>query len=150
MSSFHDYMYINFIFTSGVSYIRRSVNRSCFNLDKINLGVLQGITCLKQIVGCHSNIGTLLKLWSMCFDKTCKTYVCLNLRARERERERYQNKYFFIFLGINNDVSKLIKLLLALLCCYFVHFYRFVSNIGCFTSLHWNPFTKRSWFVLAK
>lgn len=88
MSSFHDYMYINFIFTSGMSYIRRSVNRSCFNLDKINLGVLQGITCLKQIVGCHSNIGTLLKLWSMCFDKTCKTYVCLNLSERERERER--------------------------------------------------------------
>lgn len=132
MSSFHDYTCISILFSPLVSYIRQSVNRSCFNLDKINLVVLQGITCLKQIVGCHSNTGTVLKLWSMCFDKTCKIYVLLGYHERERkkrgnkEREKErgdQNKwFFFIFLGINDHVSKMNKLLHALLCCYFLHF----------------------------
>lgn len=86
MSSFHDYTCISILFSPLVSYIRQSVNRSCFNLDKINLVVLQGITCLKQIVGCHSNTGTVLKLWSMCFDKTCKIYVLLGYHERERKK----------------------------------------------------------------
>lgn len=51
------------------------------------------------MVRCHSNTGTVLKLWSMYFDKTCKIYVLLGYHEREKKkrekRERGDQNIFF-------------------------------------------------------
>lgn len=147
---------MSILFSPLVSYIRRSVNRSCFNLDKINLVVLLGITCLKQMVRCHSNTGTVLKLWSMYFDKTCKIYVLLGYHEREKKKERRERgviKIFFLSFLESMIMWEMIKLLHALLCCYFLHFndpHAVYVYPGCL-SLHRNSFTiKRSWFCVGK
>lgn len=54
------------------------------------------------MVRCHSNTGTVLKLWSMYFDKTCKIYVLLGYHEREKKKERRergvhdQNIFFYL------------------------------------------------------